>query len=120
MAYFKKEYVDLKQQGLKFHYLLISHMTGSWIFLKFMHNDNNIKYVNLCEDIVKYQKAVIVKPNDPKVIEIDVKNSVHSFFRNAFVGKKSDIKQGNFEIEIESNKKLRPFEATSQPQPPES
>ncbi len=72
-------------------------------FVEFFQKSKDIKFNNsLLEDIVKYQKAVIVKPNDPKVIEIDVKNSVHSFFRSAFVGKKSEMKQDKFKIKIQN------------------
>ncbi len=72
-------------------------------FVEFFQKTIGIKFDNaLVEDIIKYQKAVIVKPNDPKIIEINVKNSVHSFFRSAFVGKKSEIRQDKFKIKIQN------------------
>ncbi len=70
-------------------------------FIDYFQSENNINLdKELFDDVIKYQNAVIVKPNDPKTLEINVKHSIHSFFRSAFVGKKSDITKGDFNIQI--------------------
>jgi putative methyltransferase len=71
------------------------------MFMKFLQKTEGLNFdKELSSDILKYQEAVIVKSDDPKLIEFKVNSSIHSFFRNHLVGNEAELTYGEHSIKI--------------------
>jgi len=94
------EFSDISWTAEEASYLRISKDFDQF-FLEIMHFLEGFKISGrIIEDLIRYQRAIIVKCDEDGSKEFELSCSLHDFYKNHLIGKDVKLKNGKYKIKV--------------------